>query len=105
MTYQRAMEILFQARIFDAAVVANPDGSGFLIYSGLQLIGRGVTIAAAMQAAQAAGEVQVLPPHPVYRAAGTDVQIRNETVARAISGTLAKRIATALNRYIPERGK
>ena len=106
MIYERAIELLNQARIRDAAVVPAVDGGGFCVFSGIELIGRGATIAAAMEDARAKGAFADVPPHPHFRAEGKEVQRRGVTVAFAESVTLAKRIAAALNRYIPdERGR
>lgn len=48
-----------------------------------------------------------IPQQPIkFTAAGQDVKRGAETIARAVSGNMAKRIANALNSYIPdERGQ
>lgn len=43
-------------------------------------------------------------PEPKFSAVGQDVkQGKFETVARAVSGNMAKRIANALNAYTPDK--
>jgi hypothetical protein len=106
MIHERAIELLIQARVRDAAVVPAVEGGGFCVFSGMELLGRGATIEAAMQNARANGAFEELPAHPQFRSEGKEVQRRGVAVAMAESVTLARRIAHALNRYIPdERGR
>lgn len=105
MTHRRALELLAQAQVFFPAVVPRMGGGGFLVFSAMRVIGHGETIDAALMDARAKGNIPDLPPHPVYRGNGKDVELRGEVVAVAKSRTYADRIANALNVYNPnERG-
>lgn len=99
------MELLAQAQVFFPAVVPNMGGGGYLVYSAMRRIGIGQDIDSALADARAKGNIPDLPPHPVYRGNGKEVEMRGDVVAVAKSRTYADRIANALNVYNPnERG-
>jgi hypothetical protein len=80
-------------------------GGGFLIFSASRIIGAGETIDDALADARQRGNIPDVPPRPVFRGHGKEVELRGEVVAVAKSRTYADRIANALNVYNPnERG-
>lgn len=99
-----AMQLLQQARVYMPSVVPGLGRGGFYVFSSMKVLGHGVTIQAAMEAAglwpPPAGRVA-----PLFAAANYSVMYGDERVAIAESKTMAKRIASALNAYSPnERG-
>lgn len=104
-THRRALELLAQAQVFFPAVVPDLARGGFLVFSAMHVLGRGDTIEAAVADARAKGNIPNLPPRPVFRGHGKEVEMRGEVVAVAKSRVYADRIANALNVYNPnERG-
>ena len=98
MTHRRAIELLTNARIPFPAVV--PCGTGqeqYHVYGGVHLLGKGLTIADAMENAKYYwGNAVRLPP---FIAEDYTVVRSGEVEATAKSKTMAMRIANALNVY------
>jgi hypothetical protein len=68
----------------------------------MRVIGRGATIADALDAALASGAVEDgTIPAPHFRAERNEVSCRGEVVATCKSRTFASRVANALNVYQP----
>lgn len=105
MIHRRALEILHHARVFFPAVVPDLSGGGYVVFSAMKVLGQGETIEAAMADARSKGNIPDVPPPPVFRGHGKEVEIYGEVVAVAKSRVYADRIANALNVYNPnERG-
>jgi hypothetical protein len=103
--HRRAMVLLYEAQVFFPAVVPDLARGGFYVFSAMRVLGHGETIAAALANAKAQGLLPDLPPRPMFRGHGRDVERRGEVVASCVSRTMADRIANALNVYNPnERG-
>jgi hypothetical protein len=99
------METLARSQVFYPAVVPDLGGGGFLVFSALKLLGRGSRIEAAIEDARLRDNLPRLGPFPRFEGRGTEVVRRDDVVAYAVSATMAKRIANALNHYFPnERG-
>ena len=107
MDVRRARQLLTEARIYAPAVVPGLGLGGFYIFSSAKVLGRGATIEEALEDAKAKGYVPDLPPRPMYVASRKDrtVSRREEVVATCNSGTMAERIANALNEYNPNERK
>jgi hypothetical protein len=99
--YGHAMQILRDARLFAPSLVYL-DGK-FHVFTRTVLLGSGATIEDALQAA---GFIPpVVAPSALFVAVGSNVVKENQNVAVARSRTMAIRIASALNEYVPgDRG-
>lgn len=101
MRHRWAIQLLTQARLPFPAVVYDSRRDEFAVYSETEEIGRGASIADAMEDAREHWERQVrLPP---YKAEGLTVTRSGEVEATAKSRSMANRIANALNLYIPNK--
>ena len=82
-----------------AAGVQNPaalfEGLEWTIWSGNKILGKGATLRLALESA---GHP---PPPPPFEYFGGEILCGAETVARARSVTMARRIVNALNLYKP----
>ena len=96
MEYAEGMQILRELRVFAPAIVVYQ--GGYHVFSRTALQSSGATVEAALQAGGF-----VLPPgwrrKPLFVAVDHNVVRNNERVAVALSKTMAKRIANALNDY------
>jgi hypothetical protein len=106
MDNKRAMQLLTAAGVYLPAVVPGLGLGGFYVFSSLKVLGHGETIEDAMQDARDRDLIPDFPPRPAFVAEKLTVTRRGEVVATASSGTMAMRIANALNVYNPdERGR
>jgi len=103
MDARRARQLLTEAQVYAPAVVPGRGLGGFYVFSSAKELGHGATIEEALEDARAKGYIPDLPPNPAFRASRKDrtVSRRGEVVATCNSGTMAERIANALNEYNP----
>ena len=105
MDHRRALQILTAGQVFCPAVVPGLGGGGYYVFSGMKVLGHGVTIEAAVADARANGHIENIPPPPPFRAKGREVTRRGEVLFVCPTSTMASRVANALNLYNPnERG-
>jgi hypothetical protein len=103
MQHRRAIELLTEAQVFCPAVVPDLVHGGFIVFSAMRVLGRGLTLEDAMKAAWA--NIPPSPGRPRFTGEKFNVVLRGEVVCVAKSRTYADRIANALNLYNPnERG-
>jgi outer membrane receptor protein involved in Fe transport len=106
MDNKAALKYLTEKGVYLPAVVPGRGVGGFFIFSSLLEIGRGETIDAAIADARRRDEIPNYPAQPPYYAERLEVMRSGASVAVAKSGTMAQRIANALNLYNPDaRGK
>lgn len=102
MEYAEGMQILREWRVFAPAIVLH--GGEWHVFSRTALQGSGPTLEAALLAGGFLPRPERRGP-VLFVAVGSNVVQANEGVAVARSGTMAARIANALNEYIPgDRG-
>lgn len=101
MDNRQALRLLTEAGVYLPSVVPGRGVGGFYIFSSMLELGHGETIDAALADARRRGEVPNVPPSPPFRADRREVSRSGEVVAVAVSGTMAQRIANALNFYKP----
>jgi hypothetical protein len=100
---RHALDLLRGAAVFQPSIVPGLGLGGFYVFSGPDVLGHGATIHDAMVAAG------YWPPVkgsiPVFVRDGLAIRRGSEVVAEAKTSTMARRIANALNEYIPgDRG-
>lgn len=100
---RHALDLLRGAAVFEPSIVPGVVGGGFYVFSAMTVLGHGATIHDAMVAAGFWPPVKAAVPHFVR--VDKEIWRGNEVVAEAKSSTMARRIANALNEYIPgDRG-
>jgi hypothetical protein len=106
MDNRKALRLLTEAGVYLPSVVPGLGVGGFYVFSSMLEIGHGETIEAALQDARRRGGFPDVPAFPPYWATKNEVLRSGAVVAVAKSGTMAQRIANALNLYNPDaRGK
>jgi hypothetical protein len=97
MDYREGMQILRDARLFAPAIVRY--AGGYHVFSRTELISSGPTV---REAVAAGGFLTAEnPPATIFVSVDYNVIAGEESVAIARSKNMAKRIANALNEYIP----
>ena len=104
--HRHALDLLRQAAVPLPAVVPGIGKGGYFVFSAMKVLGHGATIHEAMVAAGFWPPVKA--GVPFFIRDGLTVAYagdRGRVVATAFSSTMARRIANALNEYIPgDRG-
>jgi hypothetical protein len=101
MDNRQALRLLTEAGVYLPSVVPGRGVGGFFLFSGMLELGRGATIDEALADARRRDMIPNVPPSPPFRAERREVSRAGEVVAVAATGTMAQRIANALNFYKP----